>query len=86
MDPTKQEMLDAIATLRETLGDECDIIDVEAAIYWFSSDYHGGQTSNLYSVLSTSEYDPSPLSKGIESEPEVAQMIYSELESTFAPK
>jgi len=32
--------------------------DVEAAIYWFASDYHSGQWSDLYSILSTSDYYP----------------------------
>jgi hypothetical protein len=35
-----------------------DEFDIEAAIYWFATDWHGGQWSNLYSALSTSPYKP----------------------------
>ena len=51
-DPTRDEMLTALA---QSGADE---FDIEAAIYWFASDWHGGQWSNLYSVLSTSPYKP----------------------------
>lgn len=57
--------------------------DMEAAIYWFSQDYHSGQWSDLYSIGSTSEYRPSPLAKGIESEPETTQMLYQALEEKY---
>jgi len=39
--------------------------DAESAIYWFCSDYHAGQNSDLYSILSTSEYSPGPMCKNI---------------------
>jgi len=51
-DPTRDEMLTALA---QSSADE---FDIEAAIYWFASDWHGGQSSNLYSALSTSPYRP----------------------------
>lgn len=57
--------------------------DMEAAIYWFSTDYHSGQSSDLYSISSTSEYNPSIMSKGIESEPENVKMLYQALEEKF---
>ena len=49
-DPTRDEMLTALAG--------ADEFEVEAAIYWFAADWHGGQSSNLYSALSTSRYRP----------------------------
>ena len=61
-DPTKTEML---ALLKEEFPD-ADDFSIEEAIYWFASAYHGGQTSNLYSVLSTSPYKPGPTVKGPE--------------------
>jgi hypothetical protein len=52
-DPTRDEMLTALAG--------ADEFEVEAAIYWFAADWHGGQSSNLYSALSTSRYRPGTL-------------------------
>jgi len=58
-DPTADNMR---AMLREIYSPhEADDFDIEAAIYWFASHYHGGQWSNLYSALSTSQYRPGPL-------------------------
>jgi len=54
--------------------------DIEAAIYWFGNDYHGGQSSNLYSALSTSQFRPGPMHKSIEDEEsETATQMYQEL-------
>lgn len=59
LDPT-------LAGLLNTLGNpDDDDADAYCAIYWFASDHHSGQASNLYSVLSTSPYRPGRL----ESEP-----------------
>jgi len=75
-DPTKEEMQEF---LRQKYHTEDDF-DVEAAIYWFANHYHGGQNSNLYSALSTSEFRPSPMSRGIEDEEsELATMMYQDL-------
>ena len=50
-DPTKDEM---IQFLNKKFGRwELANIDVEGAMYWFANFYHGGQNSNLYSVLSS---------------------------------
>jgi len=62
---------------------EADEMDVEAAIYWYSSDYHSGQKSNLYSALSKSDYKPGRMSKGISSEGFAAIELYNELCSKF---
>lgn len=35
--------------------------DIEAAIYWYASDYHSGQSSDLYEILCLSPYSPGPL-------------------------
>lgn len=55
----------------------------EAAIYWFATDYHGGQWSELYSILSSSKYKPSILSNNVTSEPEDVQELYSALEDKY---
>jgi len=66
------------------MADENIEFDIAAAIYWFASDYHGGQNSNLYSALSTSDYRPSPMHSSIEDdESETATQMYQELINTF---
>lgn len=62
-DPTLDEMR---TYLRKQHGREAEEFDVEEAIYWFAADYHGGQSSNLYSALSRSEFRPGRASHGPE--------------------
>ena len=81
-DPSREEMIEHI---RKVYGREADEFDIEEAIYWFATDYHGGQSSNLYSALSTSEYRPGRSSSGPE-EGSMSEMIYSDLVDTFSPK
>lgn len=57
--------------------------DVEAAIYWFAADYHDGQFSDLYKILSTSDYKPSRMANGVSSEDETIQELYQELVDQF---
>lgn len=54
IDPTREDLLEAI----KVFDPYADDFDVEEAIYWFASDFHDGQGSNLYSILSTSDYRP----------------------------
>ena len=77
MDPTREEMLEFLD--KSPFRQEFDEVDVEEAIYWFASDYHSGQWSNLYSALSTSPFEPSPISGGCED-----NTFYNELVSEFA--
>jgi hypothetical protein len=73
IDPTRDEML---AHLRATCP-YADEFDTECAIYWFASDYHGGQSSNLYAALCGSEYHPGMLEN--ECPPDGAADCYAEL-------
>jgi len=57
----KQEMIEYL----KTECPESDEFSIEAAIYWFASDYHLGQSSVLYSILSTSPYRPSMLHNSV---------------------
>jgi hypothetical protein len=79
-DPTKEELL---SHLKKSFGNEEDFeYSAEAAIYWFANHYHGGQTSNLYSVLSHSNFRPGP----VRNEPEkgsLEEMMYDELVYKF---
>jgi hypothetical protein len=54
-DPTIEEMRSFLCDAEE--------FDREQAIYWFASDYHGGQWSNLYAALCESQYQPSPIER-----------------------
>lgn len=42
------------------------IFDLEMAMYYFAREYYDGQWSNLYSVLSTSEYRPGACQLGFD--------------------
>lgn len=79
-DPTRAEMMAVLVPLfrHDTDGHW----DYEEAMYWFANDYHGGQTSNLYSALSTSEYRPGPITTGCEPET-ISAMMYECLERAF---
>lgn len=79
-DPTRDEMLEH---LRDQFGDEPDEFDTEEAIYWFAYQWHGGQASNLYSVLSTSEFNPGPIATGPEPD-SMAEMLLDSLVAEFA--
>jgi len=79
IDPSADEMR---AFLKKTFPDGDDF-DVEAAIWWFGNDYHGGQSSSLYSALSTSKFKPGPTHHSVKDEGEMAKMMYEALEKEF---
>lgn len=82
-DPTKKEMLDI---LKSEMGgfEGTDDFSAEEAIYWYAYNNHGGQHSNLYSALSTSEYKPSRLMKNIDdSDDEISLAMYNTLVDNF---
>ena len=76
------DLSDLQAVLARAFGVEFDDFDRAEAIYWFANDYHGGQASNLYSVLSTSEFSPGPITFGPS---ESAAILYDELVAAFFP-
>lgn len=70
VDPTRRELMRILqpyrdAITRENGRDGWDMAR-EAAIFWFAYSHHGGQWSNLYSVLSTSPYRPGRLESGVD--------------------
>jgi hypothetical protein len=79
-DPTREEMITFLQTW--PFINEADEFDIEEALYWFASDWHSGQWSNLYSVLSTSEYQPSPIASGIDKD-SMSYQLYQELKAEF---
>jgi len=48
-------------------------ITPHAALYWFASDYHGGQSCPLYALLSQSLYTPGAIEREC---PEDAMPLY----------
>jgi len=56
--------------------------DVEAAIYWLASDYHGGQWSNLYAALCVSRYRPGLFVREVADEGDGAAWLYAHLRDT----
>jgi hypothetical protein len=77
-DPTIDEMREALTDLVPY----ADEFTTEAAIYWFASDYHSGQGSDLYKALCASPYTPGALEAEC---PEDAQEAYECLKETFSP-
>jgi hypothetical protein len=79
-DPTYDEMRDYLLPMMGRY-DAIDV-DFEEAVYWFAHDYHGGQWSNLYSVLSTSKFKPGAYSTGLV-DGSTALDLYTELCERF---
>ena len=77
-DPTHAEMYAFLTS--QACGEDDLRFDFEEAIYWFASDYHSGQWSNLYAVLCASEYTPSQLSRAA-SNPFFYDMLVAEYAS-----
>ena len=85
-DPTRQEMLNVLIEsglcttadfdAEGNLLDPGVRFDAEAAMYWFAHDWHSGQTSNLYSVLSTSQYKPGASMHGVADESKDVEDCY----------
>lgn len=77
-DPTREELVQAYREM--PFADEFSEFDFEEAVYWFADRWHGGQGSNLYSIMSTSPFHPGPITTGPE---DPAQVIYDHFEATF---
>ena len=85
-DPTREEMIEFLASqgYLELPGDNVAGIDVdcEEALYWYAANNHLGQGSNLYSVLSSSEFVPSRLANGCEPD-SMAALMYTAISLAF---
>lgn len=57
---------------------EAGPFNASCGLYWYAADYHDGQDSELYRLLSTSLYKPGALEKGPEPE-SASKMIYDSL-------
>ena len=76
-DPTLEEMK---AALERHTTSPYDIAIAEA-IYWFSQDYHGGQSSNLYAASCSCGFKPGHLASRPDDD-----FLYNILVRTYARK
>lgn len=83
-DPTKDEMLNYLKSLPLYKDEDGFDDESQVAIYWFANHYHGGQNSNLYSVLSTSDYKPGPIGD-LSKEGDLVNDLYNELVRKYFP-
>jgi len=81
-DTSREEMLQHLSSTPYSHEDGFTD-DAEVAMYWYSHDHHGGQSTNLYSVLSTSPYSPGSMRRSVEGEGSGAEMMYDELVHEF---
>lgn len=81
-DPSREEMLQYLSSTPFAHEDGFND-DAEIAMYWYAHDHHSGQSSDLYSVLSTSPYSPGPMRRSVEGEGGAAEMLYGELVHHF---
>lgn len=70
----KKELLDIIKTLNTDLQED----DAEIAIYWYANLHYRSQTDPLYSILSTSPYNPGPIMT-LKKEDETIRTLYRQL-------
>jgi hypothetical protein len=54
------------------------LFDAAEGLYWYCVNFHAGQASTLYSVLSRLHYTPAPRERDPRSE--IAQHVYAELD------
>lgn len=84
-DPTIEELRNFIKVKYATLLDEESIKnDGDVAIYWFASEYHSGQPSNLYIALCEVQYNPGRMINNIGDEDDTVCMIFNALLTEFA--
>jgi hypothetical protein len=55
-----------------------EVTDAARALYWYCADYHDGQFSALYEMLSMIDYCPSPFENGVKGD---SKEIYDKLVS-----
>jgi len=79
-DPTREDMAEFLVPHVCSVVEEAH--EIEIAMYWFAMYWHGGQSSNLYEVLSTSPYNPGPMGR-LEGESDTVHTLYEALEAEY---
>jgi len=72
-----QKLNELIAFVKSKFGDNVDDFEMHCAIYWYASEFHSGQNSELYEVLSCTSYRPGAYECGPEED--IASSIYDAL-------
>jgi len=81
VDPTREELLE---TLTDFGWKNFDPMEAAEAFYWFAHDWHGGQHTNLYTVLCTSPFTPGRLQTWPE-EGSDALVMLNDLQNKYFP-
>ena len=58
---------ETLADLEMVTGDDDpggENFDLGCAAYWYAANYHGGQSTDLYRLLTAVDYHPGPLESG----------------------
>jgi hypothetical protein len=85
----KDEMVEFLRSEFSGYGDDNFDFDIEGAIYWFAADNHEGQSSELYSILSSSQYRPGAIEyspagrEGHQTDRMIMREMYEALENRF---
>lgn len=77
------EMVNFLTQTMRRMHGEVDEFSIEAAIKWFACDHYNGSGSDLYSICSTSEYNPGRRVNSIEDEDETTQELYHSLRKKY---
>ena len=81
-DPTFEEMKSFLSGPSFKIW-EASEFDIACAIYWFSTNWHSGQWSNLYSAISLCGYRPGIMEDGPF---DIGMELYIALESEYSDK
>ena len=64
-----------MATMNETVYTAEDRFSIAQGLYWYCADYHAGQNSPEYAVLSTLGYRPGACERGPDPDDSTAQAV-----------
>ncbi|MBK6942476.1 MAG: hypothetical protein IPH13_20055 [Planctomycetes bacterium] len=78
--PQELSAIEGVLQHADMYEDEATAFDLAQALYWYASDWHGGQWHQLYSVLGVLHYRPGNSENGPEDG--TAQDIYDALSAT----
>lgn len=66
-------------TMKETVYTAEDRFSIAQGLYWYCADYHGGQNSEEYEILSQLDYRPGRLERGPDADDSTARAVYEDL-------
>ena len=81
-DSTPSRILELVELLLDSDDTAHIAVDLASGLYWHCADYHGGQTSERYSILSCLDYNPGACERGPSSDG--SQYVYDVLAENSA--